>query len=578
MIARRIAVIIFLGLSIRNATADRYALLVGNNSAEGNFEQLRYVQNDLRSLKGILGDFCGFEGSRIVTMYNGTPRELEQAVKTLGERMAGGKDNLFLFYYSGHADRTSLKMGAESYPLDSLRRILSNFPSDLRIGIFDACQSGSFTRIKGGKLDEPFLFKDDGKTKGQVILCSSSINENAQESDALGNSVFTFHFVNALRGSADLSGDGRVTLSEAYQYAYNHTLSNTAGTPGGVQHPSYQFKIQGEGDIVLADLNNPLRGIMLGSDVMGDITIMGPDNVVVADLNKATSKGVMIALGQGAYRVINGRGGKRSQASITVPERSAATVRSADFYPLASASGLRKGSWPAPDADVTLTVAASGAMFDFSGLASSLAGRFDGYTVFSIRPTFEFPSHAVYPSFAVGGVLRNALFGSIGFGAFNSSGAASYEGSGTNPVDGTSYGVKLSVRQSLAITAIDVGIGYRFQNSYLKNVVIGGGFESYLIDVSLSATFSDALYNIESPSESRLKGSLSLPYVAAGYSYPVFSWLDAGGMVKYRYQGAARAIADDGSASSSLYANIKGVDANVFVSLHLLSGLSRLVP
>ena len=222
--------------------------------------------------------------------------------------MVKTKNNMLLFYYSGHADQASLKMGGHDIRSMSLKEKLTSFPSDIRIGIFDACQSGSFTRIKGGTLDEPFLFRDDGKTKGQVILCSSSINENAQESDVYGNSIFTFHFVNALRGSGDVSGDGKVTLSEAYQYAYNHTLSSTAGSSGGIQHPSYQFRIQGEGDIVLADLNIRSCGIMLDADLTGNVTIFNEKSSVVADFEKERNSAIMIALNPGTYRVIKTSG------------------------------------------------------------------------------------------------------------------------------------------------------------------------------------------------------------------------------------------------------------------------------
>jgi uncharacterized caspase-like protein len=292
---KRIAGMAALGIAAFFAPAvqaDRYALLVGNNTAAGgNFAELKYVKNDIAALRSILTDFCGFDKSRIVTLYNSTPEELDRSLKAFTDSMAGTSGNMFLFYYSGHADQTALKMGDAHYRLDMLKSKLSTFPSDIRIGMFDACQSGAFTRIKGGKLDEPFLFRDDGRTKGQVILCSSSLNENAQESDVLGNSVFTFHIVNALRGSGDQSGDGRVTLSEAYHYAYNHTLSTTAGSQGGVQHPSFQFRIQGEGDIVLADLNITTRGILLGPDLSGAITITGPGNTVVADWSRKKTAG-----------------------------------------------------------------------------------------------------------------------------------------------------------------------------------------------------------------------------------------------------------------------------------------------
>ena len=41
------------------AHAGRYALLAGNSEASGNYLELKYVKNDIASLKGILSDYCG---------------------------------------------------------------------------------------------------------------------------------------------------------------------------------------------------------------------------------------------------------------------------------------------------------------------------------------------------------------------------------------------------------------------------------------------------------------------------------------------------------------------------------------
>jgi len=45
-----------------------------------------------------------------------------------------------------------------------------------------------------------------------------------------------------LRGAADASGDGRVTLGESYQFAFQETLAQTTTTQGGAQHPAYDIR------------------------------------------------------------------------------------------------------------------------------------------------------------------------------------------------------------------------------------------------------------------------------------------------------------------------------------------------
>jgi hypothetical protein len=71
-----------------------------------------------------------------------------------------------------------------------------------------------------------------------------------QESEELAGAVFTHFLVSGLRGGADVDGDGRVTLSELYTYAYRKTLMRT-GTGVALQHPAMTLDTSGTGEIVL---------------------------------------------------------------------------------------------------------------------------------------------------------------------------------------------------------------------------------------------------------------------------------------------------------------------------------------
>ncbi|HUI91217.1 MAG TPA: caspase family protein [Chitinivibrionales bacterium] len=560
------------------AFGERYALLVGNSTASGNYAELKYVQNDLAALSDILIDFCGFAKEHLVILYNQTPQDFERALGDFSERMSGSKGNMFLLYYSGHADVANLKMGSGDYPLRTLKDKLTAFPADIRIGIFDACQSGSFTRIKGGRLDEPFLFRDDAKTKGQVILCSSSIDENAQESDRYGNSVFTFHFVNALRGSGDMAGDGRVTLGEAYQYAYNHTISSTAGTSGGVQHPSYQFRIQGEGDIVLADLNIRTRGILLSGDVAGDITILSDKGIVVADLAKKANTGVMIALKQGAYQVINGRGEQRFIARVKVDEKSVVAVKNADFSPDEQAAANKKGEETRRGAQIGITLSGEYGMYNFTGLSSALAQRFAGFNAFSMSPGFAFPKYLMVPAITGEVIVRKQYEAHLGFGNYYTASSSHYNGAEMNLTDNSSYACRLQVAQALNVTAIDIGGGYRFQLPYVKNFSLHVGLMVYEPELKVQSTFYDSLYDREVSGSATYRGTAAAPYLAVGYTWPALKWLDIGAKIRYRYQYGTCGLGIDspvpeqnpaGAALTPLSCNFGGLDGSVFINVHL---------
>ncbi len=94
-----------------------------------------------------------------------------------------------------------------------------------------------------------------------VILTSSASDEDSQESDAIGGSYFSHHLASGLLGGADRSGDGRVTLFEAYAYAYDRTVADTAESAAGAQHPTFSYDLAGNGDLVLTDVATRHEGI-----------------------------------------------------------------------------------------------------------------------------------------------------------------------------------------------------------------------------------------------------------------------------------------------------------------------------
>lgn len=311
--------------------AERYALLAGNSRGGKEFEALRYVKKDLDAFQQVLTSLCGFDTRNIILLYNRTPAELAAAIDRVSSGMRRGGDDLFLFYYTGHGDDRALYLQQEEFSLGELRRKFDVMPARIRIAVLDACQSGGFTRAKGGRLAEPFLFREDSKVEGQVVLYSSSSTENSQESDLYQGSIFTFHFLNALRGCGDLSSDGKITLAEAYQYSYNQTITSTVRSSGGVQHPGYNFRIQGEGDIVLADLNLHAQGVLLTEQIACSVTIIDKAGSIVADFSKDRGSRFVVALNPGEYQVVNAAGDRRAGANVAIAKNQIAPIGPGDF-------------------------------------------------------------------------------------------------------------------------------------------------------------------------------------------------------------------------------------------------------
>src|SRR5205823_5089889 len=80
--------------------------------------------------------------------------------------------------------------------------------------------------VKGGTPGPSFQIRlddDDLASTGYVFLTSSAGDELALESPEIHGSFFTHHLISGMLGQADVSGDHRVSLAEAYEYAYART-------------------------------------------------------------------------------------------------------------------------------------------------------------------------------------------------------------------------------------------------------------------------------------------------------------------------------------------------------------------
>ena len=143
--------------------------------------------------------------------------------------------------------------------------------------------------------------------RGHAFLTSSAETEAAQESDRIRASYFTHYLISGFRGAADLSGDGKVTLNEAYQFAFNETLGRTVDTKGGAQHPSYDINLSGTGDVVMTDVRQTSATLVLGEDLEGRFFVRNAARELIVELFKP--RGRRVELGHRTRRVRGADGG-----------------------------------------------------------------------------------------------------------------------------------------------------------------------------------------------------------------------------------------------------------------------------
>jgi uncharacterized caspase-like protein len=328
------------------AQVERFALVVGNDVGQAPDVPLRYAEVDATRVAEALQEVGGVRPENVVLLRGQDADTARRALIAVNDRVrAAGRQAVLLVYYSGHADAGALHLGRTSLELIELEQLVRGSAASFRLLVLDACRSGALTRVKGGT---PIPAFDIGVERmageGAVFLTSSSASEDSQESDELKGSFFTHALLSGLLGAADENGDGRVTLDEAYRYAYGATLRASSRTLAGIQHPTFQYDLRGQGDLVLATLRaSSSRGWVEFPGGRAWLLIQGSqEGAVVGEVGAAD--GVRRLNVRAGRYFVRGRGPDALlEGTLEVPAGDVLTVDPSRLSRTAYARLLRKG-------------------------------------------------------------------------------------------------------------------------------------------------------------------------------------------------------------------------------------------
>ncbi|MBZ4423017.1 caspase family protein [Myxococcus sp. RHSTA-1-4] len=320
-------------LSQSPATAEplprRYALLIGANRGLAADEPLRFADSDARRMFSLFREAGGLlpEDAQFVTGADAA--RVRSALETLRARMArhAGPADQLVVYVSSHADGDSLHLSGTRLPVKELVRFVEEAPVGVAVMFIDSCRSGAATRVKGIQpVEERLVQWSTPAIQGRVIVTSSSADELSQESDDIQGSYFTHHLLAGLRGAGDLTKDGRVTLQEAYTYAYGRTVESTLLTRAGTQHPEFLFDLKGQGELVLTAPVSASSQLVIAVPEPGEWVVASEDGGVVLGVFSKGSGPVMLAVPPGGYRLRVRRDTAWLETRVTVPARGVAAV------------------------------------------------------------------------------------------------------------------------------------------------------------------------------------------------------------------------------------------------------------
>jgi hypothetical protein len=328
MVVRALLVSLCVSLIAGSANAAppvrRFALVVGSNRGLTTDQVLHYAEADAARMAAVLGHLGNVPRGALFELYTPTASQLYDAIDHLATRAraarADGASVLVLFYFSGHSDGEALHTHDDVVPFVKVRRAFKDSGAPVRLLIVDACRAGALTRRKGATAAPPLevQFTDPLSSEGEAFIASATSDELARESSMLRGSFFTHHFVSGLRGAADRSGDGRVTLAEAYDYAYARTVVEA----GGEQHPTYAFDMTGRGEVVLTSVWESNAALQFGPAPRQAVMVVNAaSQEVVAELKLDPTVGVRVALPPGTYEVRYGVGGAAHVQTVVLAAR-----------------------------------------------------------------------------------------------------------------------------------------------------------------------------------------------------------------------------------------------------------------
>jgi hypothetical protein len=309
--------------------------------------RLRFANSDAESLAHVLGSLGGVQAHDILLIREASRGTLQDAFAQVKRQIAAEirpqvRRELFV-YYSGHSDEEGLLLGGERIGYKELRQWIDRTGAEVRIAVLDSCASGALIRLKGGVRRQAFLSDASTQARGHAFLTASSADEAAQESDRIGAAFFTHYLLSGMRGAADSNRDGRVTLNEAYQFAYNETLQRTETSRAGAQHPAYDIQLAGTGDLVMTDLHTSSSRLVLGRELFGRIYVRDASGHLLVELRKESSYPVELGLEPGPYQVVMDSDGRIFEAKADLAEGGRGELGQDQFSAVAPMLSTRRG-------------------------------------------------------------------------------------------------------------------------------------------------------------------------------------------------------------------------------------------
>lgn len=222
-----------------------------------NFPKLTYTKNDAEKVyqfyRSPEGGNVPEDQIKVLLDKDATRKNIYKELANISEKADTG--DLVVFYFAGHGEEGAFlpydyngETKENRLEHSMVTTLLMDSKAKFKLCVADACHSGSFymsfqeyqengnkmpdsgslTRSMGMREKMRIVYQAFEKSKGGLgVIMSSASEEISLEAHKLQQGVFSYCFIQALRGHADTDGDNIVTITELYQFIYDNVRKFT---------------------------------------------------------------------------------------------------------------------------------------------------------------------------------------------------------------------------------------------------------------------------------------------------------------------------------------------------------------
>jgi hypothetical protein len=225
-------------------------LLVGISNYRQPELQLRYAASAARDLQKALisTQGCSIPETHVVTLCDEQATRLFILTALRATASACSKDDIFIFYFSGHGERSgdgfyllpqdaeASALGATTIELSDLQEALVQCQARGILLILDCCKSAGFAENADG------FFRTLSGSEFRLLLSASRAGQLSYEYDQSASTFFTSAILDVLTGRAIIGKEpGIIYFSDLFEFIQEQVAEDleSSGQSAGLQEPVF---------------------------------------------------------------------------------------------------------------------------------------------------------------------------------------------------------------------------------------------------------------------------------------------------------------------------------------------------